>query len=48
MWILIAGVYGTFFALDLFFFFFFYELAVVPLYLLIGHLGIDTQGIRGR
>jgi len=39
MWILIAGVYGTFFALDLFFFFFFYELAVVPLYLLIGIWG---------
>ncbi len=38
-WILIAGVYGTFFALDLFFFFFFYELAVVPLYMLIGIWG---------
>ncbi len=38
-WILIAGVYGTFFSLDLFFFFFFYELAVVPLYMLIGIWG---------
>ena len=38
-WALIAGVYGTFFSLDLFFFFFFYELAVVPLYLLIGVWG---------
>ena len=38
-WVLVAGVYGTFFALDLFFFFFFYELAVVPLYLLIGVWG---------
>ncbi|GAB4331561.1 MAG: NADH-quinone oxidoreductase subunit M [Dehalococcoidia bacterium] len=38
-WILVAGVYGTFFSLDLFFFFFFYELAVVPLYLLIGMWG---------
>jgi len=38
-WVLIAGVYGTFFSLDLFFFFFFYELAVVPLYLLIGVWG---------
>ncbi len=38
-WVLIAGVYGTFFSLDLFFFFFFYELAVVPLYLLIGIWG---------
>jgi NADH-quinone oxidoreductase subunit M len=32
---LIAGVYGTFASLDLFFFFFFYELAVLPMYLLI-------------
>ena len=38
-WTLIAGVYGTFFSLDLFFFFFFYELAVMPLYLLIGVWG---------
>jgi NADH-quinone oxidoreductase subunit M len=38
-WILLAGVYGTFFAYDLFFFFFFYELAVIPLYLLIGVWG---------
>ena len=38
-WILVGGVYGTFFALDLFFWFFFYELAVVPLYLLIGVWG---------
>ncbi len=39
MWVLIGGVYGTFFSLDLFFFFFFYELAVVPLYLLVGVWG---------
>lgn len=38
-WVLVAGVYGTFFSLDLFFFFFFYELAVMPLYLLIGVWG---------
>ncbi|HSE46137.1 MAG TPA: proton-conducting transporter membrane subunit, partial [Gemmatimonadales bacterium] len=38
-WMLITGVYGTFFSLDLFFWFFFYELAVVPLYLLIGVWG---------
>ena len=37
--VLIAGVYGTFFSFDLFFFFFFYELAVMPLYLLIGVWG---------
>jgi NADH-quinone oxidoreductase subunit M len=36
---LVAGVYGTFFSLDLFFWFFFYELAVVPLYMLIGIWG---------
>jgi NADH-quinone oxidoreductase subunit M len=38
-WILVAGVYGTFFSYDLFFWFFFYELAVMPLYLLIGVWG---------
>jgi NADH-quinone oxidoreductase subunit M len=38
-WILLAGVYGTFFSYDLFFLFFFYELAVVPLFLLIGIWG---------
>jgi len=37
--VLVTGVYGTFFSLDLFFWFFFYELAVVPLYLLIGVWG---------
>ncbi len=38
-WTLLAGVFGTFFSYDLFFFFFFYELAVMPLYLLIGVWG---------
>lgn len=38
-WILLTGVFGTFFSYDLFFFFFFYELAVMPLYLLIGVWG---------
>jgi NADH-quinone oxidoreductase subunit M len=38
-WALITGVFGTFFSLDLFFWFFFYELAVMPLYLLIGVWG---------
>ena len=32
---LTSGVFGTFVALDLFFFFWFYELAVIPMYLLI-------------
>jgi NADH-quinone oxidoreductase subunit M len=38
-YILLTGVYGTFFSLDMFFWFFFYELAVVPLYILIGVWG---------
>lgn len=37
--VLVAGVFGVFVALDLFFFYFFYELAVVPMYLLIGYWG---------
>lgn len=37
--VLVAGVFGTFEALDLFFFFFFYELAVLPMYLLIAVWG---------
>ena len=36
---LVTGVYGTFVALDLFFLFFFYELAVLPMYLLIAMWG---------
>ena len=41
--ILVAGVFGTFTALDLFFFFFFYELAVLPMYLLIAVWGSSTR-----
>lgn len=37
--VLVTGVYGTFVALDLFFLFFFYELAVLPMYLLIAVWG---------
>ena len=37
--LLVTGVYGTFVALDLFFLFFFYELAVLPMYLLIAVWG---------
>lgn len=37
--ILVAGVFGTFAALDLFLLFVFYELAVLPMYLLIGGWG---------
>jgi NADH-quinone oxidoreductase subunit M len=36
---LVAGVYGVFVAQDLFFFFLFYELAVLPMYVLIAVWG---------
>lgn len=42
LFVLIAGVYGTFASLDLFFFFFFYELAIVPMYLLIAVWGSSS------
>ena len=41
--ILVAGVFGVFVSKDLFFFFLFYELAVVPMYLLIGVWGSSTD-----
>ena len=41
--LLVTGVYGVFASVDLFFFFFFYELAVVPMYLLIGVWGSTTD-----
>ena len=40
--LLLAGVFGVFVALDMFFFFFFYELAVMPMYLLIGVWGSSS------
>ena len=40
---LTAGVYGVFVTRDLFFLFFFYELAVLPMYLLIGVWGSTTD-----
>ena len=40
---LVAGVYGVFVVRDLFFLFFFYELAVLPMYLLIGVWGSTTD-----
>jgi NADH-quinone oxidoreductase subunit M len=40
---LVAGVFGVFVSLDLFFFYFFYELAVVPMYLLIGYWGSKNR-----
>ncbi|MBI2724386.1 MAG: NADH-quinone oxidoreductase subunit M [Chloroflexi bacterium] len=41
-WVLVSGVYGTFVSLDLFFFFFFYEVAVLPMYLLIAVWGSSS------
>ena len=43
LFVLITGVYGTFVSLDLFFLFFFYELAVVPMYLLIAIWGSSSE-----
>lgn len=40
--VLVSGVFGTFESLDLFFFFFFYELAVLPMYLLIAVWGASS------
>ena len=40
--VLVAGVFGVFTSLDLFFWFFFYELAVLPMYLLIGVWGASS------
>jgi NADH-quinone oxidoreductase subunit M len=41
-WVLVSGVFGTFTSLDLFFFFFFYEVAVLPMYLLIAVWGSSS------
>ena len=43
LFLLVAGVYGVFVSLDLFFLFFFYELAVVPMYLLIAVWGSSSD-----
>ena len=40
---LVSGVYGVFVVRDLFFLFFFYELAVLPMYLLIGVWGSSSD-----
>jgi len=45
---LTSGISGTFCALDMFFFYFFYELAVIPMYLLIGMFGSLPAGKHGR
>jgi len=41
--LLVSGVFGVFVARDLFFFFLFYEIAVLPMYLLIGVWGTSTK-----
>jgi len=41
--ILVTGVFGVFMILDLFFFFLFYEIAVLPMYLLIGIWGTGNK-----
>lgn len=45
---LTTGISGTFASMDLFFFYFFYELAVIPMYLLIGVWGSLPPGKHGR
>jgi NADH-quinone oxidoreductase subunit M len=42
---LVTGVFGVFASLDLFFYYFFYELAVIPMYLLIGIWGSTTRTV---
>ncbi len=42
---LVTGVFGVFVSLDLFFYYFFYELAVIPMYLLIGIWGSTTKTV---
>lgn len=41
--VLVAGVYGVFISIDLFTFFMFYEIAVLPMYLLIGLWGTGRK-----
>ena len=45
--LLVTGVFGVFVSLDLFVFFLFYELAVLPMYLLIGIWGSSAE-VRPR
>ena len=45
---LTTGISGTFCSMDLFFFYFFYEMAVIPMYLLIGMYGSLPAGQHGR
>lgn len=45
---LVTGVFGVFVSLDLFFYYFFYELAVIPMFLLIGIWGSTTHTVDQR
>jgi NADH-quinone oxidoreductase subunit M len=45
---LVTGVFGVFMSLDLFFYYFFYELAVIPMFLLIGIWGSTTRTVDRR
>ncbi|HXV77307.1 MAG TPA: NADH-quinone oxidoreductase subunit M [Candidatus Polarisedimenticolaceae bacterium] len=45
--LLVTGVFGVFLSLDLFLFFLFYELAVLPMYVLIGVFGSSME-VPGR
>lgn len=42
---LVTGVFGVFSSLDMFFYYFFYELAVIPMFLLIGIWGSTTATV---
>lgn len=42
---LVTGVFGVFMSLDMFFYYFFYELAVIPMFLLIGIWGSTTATV---
>ena len=50
MWLLLlsTGVFGFFITVDLFTMFMFYEVALIPMYLLIGVWGYRAQGIFGH
>ncbi|MCH7997856.1 MAG: NADH-quinone oxidoreductase subunit M [Chloroflexi bacterium] len=43
LFLLVSGVFGVFLSLDLFFLFFFYEVAVLPMYLLIAVWGTSSH-----
>jgi NADH-quinone oxidoreductase subunit M len=45
---LVTGVFGVFVSLDMFFYYFFYELAVIPMFLLIGVWGSTTRTVDQR